>query len=111
MPDRSSKTESLPDAAADLADMMAVLAVRLPMMAMTPTPSNLREMERMVSEKAVAAVEGAVALQLYWARTAASMWAGPPNTDLVSGAIEAFSAPGRRTLRANARRLRKKAAR
>lgn len=92
------------EAIRDAMDAAAVLAFRLPMLAMTPTPARRKETERMVAEKAEAIVEGTLAWQRYWM----TAWTRPPGTDHASEAAEAFTAPGRRMLRANARRLSKR---
>ena len=91
------------NAVQDAMDAWQVLAFRLPMLAMTQTPARRREAERMVAEKAEAAFEGALAWQAYWARAAMAPWS--ISIDAFEEAAEAWAAPGRKTLRANARRL------
>ena len=100
---KANGAETVSEAMADAAAVFTVLAFRLPMLALAPTPARRREAERMVTEKAEAAMRGAVAAQAYWWRAAMTPWAAP--ADLWGGAYDAFAAPGRRTLRANARRL------
>lgn len=95
--------------ASDMAAVATVLSVRLPMLAlgaMLPSSEGSREARRMVSEKADAAVAGFMAAQTYWAGMPFSLWKKPmdPN-DLYQGAIDAYMAPGRKTLQANAHRL------
>ena len=91
------------DAARDAMDVWSVLAFRLPMLALDPTPARQREAERMVAEKAEAAFEGMLAWQGYWMRAAMTPWT--IGADAAQEATRAWAAPGRRTLRANARRL------
>ena len=93
--------KALHEAVRDGMDAAAVLAFRLPMLAMTPTPARQREAQRMVAEKTEALIEGTLAWQTYWM----TAWTRPPGTDHVTAAADAFAAPGRKTLRANARRL------
>ncbi|MFL5260827.1 MAG: hypothetical protein ACJ79E_09475 [Anaeromyxobacteraceae bacterium] len=86
------------------------------MMATHPTPARRREARRMVTEKAEAAVEGAMAMQRELLRQAYSVWvrawgAGVTRRSLArAGArlVESGAAPARRRLRANARRLRRR---
>ena len=94
-------TKATHDAVRDAMDAAAVLAFRLPMLAMTPTPARQREAQRMVEEKAEALMEGTLAWQRYWM----TAWTRPPGTDHAAEAAAAFTGPGRKTLRANARRL------
>ena len=89
------------EAVRDAMDAAAVLAFRLPMLAMSPTPARQREARRMVEEKTEALVDGTMAWQRYWM----TAWMRPVGTDHVAGAADAFAAPGRKTLRANAKRL------
>ena len=96
-------TKDLRDAARDAMDVWSVLAFRLPMLALDPTPARRREAERMVAEKAEAAFEGALAWQGYWMRAAMTPWT--LGADAAQEAARAWAAPGRATLRANARRL------
>lgn len=91
------------DAIRDAMDAAAVLASRLPMLAMTPTPARQREARRMIEEKTEAMLDGTLAWQRYWM----TAWTRPLGTDHAAEAAAAFTAPGRRTLRANARRLAK----
>ena len=93
----SARTDPLRDAL----DVAAVLAYRLPMLAMSPTPARRRETARMLEEKAEAALDGALAVQRYWM----TAWLRPPGTDYLAEAMDAYAAPGRKTLRANAKRL------
>ena len=88
----------------DALDAGVVLAFRLPMLAMTPTPARQREARRMVEEKTEALVDGTLAWQRYWM----TAWTRPLGTDHAAEAAAAFTAPGRKTLRANARRLGKR---
>ena len=88
------------EAMRDGMDAMTVLAFRLPMLMMTPSAARRRESERMVEEKVKAAWDGAVAWQSYWM----TAWLRPFD-DHVAASTDAWAAPGRRTLRANARRL------
>ena len=97
-------TKATNDAVRDAMDAAAVLAFRLPMLAMSPTPARQREAQRMVAEKAEALAEGTLAWQRYWM----TAWTRPVGTDHMAGAADAFAAPGRKTLRANARRLGKR---
>lgn len=97
---RRDDTEAMRDAM----DAAAVLAFRLPMLAMTPTPARQREARRMVEEKAAAVLDGTLAWQRYWM----TAWTRPVGTDHVGEAAAAFTGPGRETLRANARRLAKR---
>lgn len=94
------------EAARDAADIWAVLAFRLPMLALSPTPARRREAERMVAEKAEAAFEGTLAWQAYWMRAAMAPWT--LTTDAFEEAADVFAAPGRKTLRANAARLKRR---
>ena len=94
-------TTDAADQVRDALDAAAVLAFRLPMLAMTPTPARQREAQRMVAEKAEALMRGTIAWQTYWM----TAWTRPPGTDHLAAATDAFTAPGRKTLRANARRL------
>ena len=96
-------TKDLQDAARDAMDVWQVLAFRLPMLAMSQTPARRREAERMVAEKAEAAFEGALAWQGYWMRAMLTPWT--IDADAAQEATRAWAAPGRKTLRANARRL------
>ena len=96
-------SRDLQEAARDAMDVWQVLAFRLPMLAMSQTPARRREAERMVAEKAEAAFEGALAWQAYWARAAMAPWT--LGTDAFEEAARAYAAPGRKTLRANAKRL------
>ena len=64
------------------------------------------EAERMVLEKADAAVDGFISLQKYCFDAVFNAWSTPAGTDLVQGAFDAWMAPGRKTLRDNAERLR-----
>ena len=97
-------TKATHDAVRDAMDAAAVLAFRLPMLAMTPTPARQREARRMVEEKTEALVDGTLAWQRYWM----TAWTRPLGTDHAAEAAAAFTAPGRKTLRANARRLGKR---
>lgn len=92
------------EAVRDAMDAAAVLAFRLPMLAMTPTATRKKETQRMVEEKADALIDGTLAWQRYWM----TAWLRPPGTDHLSEATDAFTSPGRKTLRANAKRLSKK---
>lgn len=93
----------------DFEAVSEVLSVRLPMLALTlanPTPARRLEAERMVLEKADAAVEGMISLQRYCFAAVLNAWQTPAGTDHVKGAIDAYMAPGRKTLKANAERFR-----
>ena len=98
---RSSASTSLNDAI----DVATVLAFRLPMLMMTPNATRQREAERMIAEKMQAAWDGTLAWQAYWMEAGLMMWSNPPSAESFADAYEAWVAPGRRTLRANARRL------
>jgi hypothetical protein len=93
----------------DFEAVTEVLSARLPMLALTmadPTPARRLEAERMVLEKADAAVDGFISLQKYCFDAVFNAWSTPAGTDLVQGAFDAWMAPGRKTLRDNAERLR-----
>lgn len=95
----------------DMADIGEVLAARLPMLAMgltNPTLERRLEAERMVLEKADAAVEGMFSFQKYCFSAMMNVWSAPMVSDHVTGAIDAYLEPGRKTLQANAERLRSK---
>lgn len=80
---------------------------------MSPTRGHdekLREAQRMVHEKVLAAVEGSMAAQAAWASFALKAAFGGVRTfqDLSTGVAEiaaVAAAPAQRTVRANARRL------
>lgn len=86
----------------------SVLSARLPMLMLGGFGSSAldrTEMTRMVSEKMWAAASGAMALQLFWWQAGARAWQAPFAPETMARAYAAWSGPGRRTLRANARRL------
>ena len=97
-------TKATHDAVRDAMDAAAVLAFRLPMLAMTPTAARQHETRRMVEEKTEALIDGTLAWQRYWM----TAWLRPPGTDHLAEATDAFTKPGRKTLRANAKRLSKR---
>jgi hypothetical protein len=97
----------------------SVLAYRFPLlwkMAADPTPARRREARRMVTEKAAAAFEGALAMQRELLTQARSLWllawhgAVTPTRLARAGAsiADAGAAPALRRLHANARRLRRR---
>ncbi len=100
-----TKPDPIVQAAEDMFAAWQVLAFRLPMLAMQPTPSRQREAQRMVTEKAEAAFDGALAWQRYWALTSLKLWSKPLAPNALQEAADAWAAPGRKTLRANAKRL------
>jgi len=90
-------------------DAAVTIAARTPGL-MQPTGENAREAARMVEEKIVAAYQGAIGASLSWgAFLFASALRGGATPSQLSHALfdvaEAASAPARRTVRANARRL------
>lgn len=93
----------------DAADAASVLAFRLPMLwmgAFNPTAARQREAQRMVTEKSLAAAQGAAAAGFEMWRAGMNAWLGaasPANT--LAAMNRAAWAPARRTLRVNARRL------
>lgn len=90
----------------DAADASAVLMFRLPMLMMDPTPARRREAERMVREKTQAAMDGAAAASLEMWRIGMAAWLAPVAPEAAMRRISrAACAPARKTLRANARRL------
>ena len=93
----------------DIAAITEVLAARLPMLALglsSPTAARRLEAERMVLEKTDAAIDGFFSLQKYCFDQAMDAWRMPVDADHFAGAIDAYLAPGRKTLHANARRFR-----
>jgi hypothetical protein len=98
------------DLVADTLAVTSVLAFRLPMLLLSayyPTTARKAETTRMVTEKVDAAVAGTLAAQAFWMTWPLRMWSSQGG-DPFDEAYEAFVAPGRRTLRANARRLRRR---
>lgn len=93
----------------DISAVAEVLSVRLPMLAMTlahPTTERRLEAERMILEKADAAVDGFFSFHKYCFNAVMDAWHAPVANDHFQGAIDAYLAPGRETLKANAERLR-----
>ncbi|ADM08518.1 hypothetical protein PB2503_02197 [Parvularcula bermudensis HTCC2503] len=85
-----------------------VVAARLPILAsdmQNPTPASREETQRMVTEKAEAALAGAQAVNDYWMTLLMTPWKMPFDASPLEDSFEAFVAPGRETLQANARRL------
>lgn len=85
----------------------SVLAWRLPMlwaMAWHPTPKRRAEALRMVTEKSAAAAEGMAAAWSEAALAGIGMMGKNPMEKITEAALK----PARRTVRANARRLRRK---
>ena len=81
--------------------------------AVSPTAAGQREITRMVEEKQQAVVDGMVAAQMQMMREAWRFWAMPfASPQRVKGAAsriaDAATAPARRKVSANAKRLRKK---
>lgn len=90
-------------------DAAVTIAARTPGL-LRPDGDNAREAARMVEEKVVAACEGAIGASLSWgAFLFASALRGGATPSQLSHALfdlaEAATAPARRTVRANARRL------
>lgn len=97
------------DAFSDFIAVSEVLSARLPMLALTmahPTPARRLEAERMVLEKADAAMDGLFSLHKYCVHAALDSMIARPVDNHLEGAISAYMEPGRKTLRANADRLR-----
>ena len=93
-------------------DAAVTIAARTPGL-LLPNGENAREAARMVEEKIVAASEGVVGASLAWsAFLFASALRGGATPTQFSHALfdvaEAATAPARRTVRANARRLSKR---
>lgn len=90
------------------------LSFRLPMIwmqAIRPTPEGEKEMTRMVAEKQQAFVDGVIAAQRKWVDEWFALWLRPfakvaPQT-VATRVTQAALAPARRTVKANAKRLRK----
>lgn len=104
-----------PKLAADVLATAQVLAWRLPMLglaATAPTPRRTLEMQRMLAEKQVALASGLWAAQTAVATGWFGFWTSGADpaaaARLVDSAQSAFLAPGRKTLKANARRLGKR---
>jgi hypothetical protein len=81
--------------------------------AVSPTAAGQREITRMVEEKQQAVVDGMVAAQMQMMQEAWRFWALPfASPQRVKGAASrianAATAPARKTVRANAKRLGKK---
>ena len=90
------------------------LAFRLPliwMQSLNPTPEGQKEMARMVAEKQQAAIDGIHAAQRQLMNQWFSLWSRPMAQPTVEPSVkrvsEAALAPARRTVKANAKRLRK----
>ena len=93
-------------------DAAATIAARTPIIAEalgTGSPAALAETRRMVVEKIDAAVEGGVAASLAWTRLCFRMGMGLSHpgefAHEMGKIVHAASAPGRRKVRSNARRL------
>jgi len=92
------------------------IARRMPILwgqALSPTPEGQREVTRMVAEKQQAMVDGLVAAQMQMMQEAMRFWVNPFATPSSTGRAaariaNAASAPARKTVRANVKRLRKK---
>jgi hypothetical protein len=92
------------------------IARRMPILwgqALAPTPKGQREVTRMVAEKQKAVVDGLVAAQMQMMREAMRFWAAPfaATTSTARAATRitnAATAPARKTVWANVKRLRKK---
>jgi hypothetical protein len=81
--------------------------------AVSPTAAGQREITRMVEEKQRAVVDGMVAAQVQMMQEAWRFWAAPFATPssakrAATRIANAATAPARKTVRANARRLGKK---
>ncbi|MBZ9653242.1 hypothetical protein [Phyllobacterium lublinensis] len=110
---RTARKKQRHIADAQLAAM--VIAMRLPVMAMESLTDKTRgpETSRAVSEKVAAAVDGAVSAQLSVMNSAATFWldvmSGKSPASLINAAVnkatDAALKPGRKTLRANYKRL------
>ena len=90
-------------------DAAVTIAARTPGL-MHPSGDNAREATRMVEEKIAAAYEGAMAASLSWGSflwTSAFRGGATPTqfSHALCDLAEAASAPARRTVHANARRL------
>lgn len=88
------------------------VAFRLPllwMQSVAPTPEGRKEMTRMVVEKQRAAIDGIHAAQRQWMNQWFSLWSRPfTQASAETGMKRVTEAvPARRTLKANARRLKK----
>ena len=97
-------------AGADAAVTIAVRTHQLTTPDLKGTSAQAREARRMVEEKVVAACEGAFAAQMAWGAFLMKAAFGGVRTveDAalgLAGVAEAAVAPGRRAVRANARRL------
>jgi len=87
---------------------------RLPIMwwqMMSPTAAGQAEMQRMVAEKQKAVMDGMLAAQAQLVKETFSFWTTPLFAQTGSRAgqriIDAATAPARRTVKANVKRLRK----
>jgi hypothetical protein len=86
---------------------------RLPIMwwqMMSPTAQGEAEMQRMVAEKQQAFVDGVVAAQTQMMKEVFRFWTTPlplQDSKATSRIMEAATAPARRTVNANVKRLRK----
>ena len=86
---------------------------RLPIMwwqLMMPTPTGEAEMQRMVAEKQKAFVDGMVAAQTQMFKEVFNFWTTPlplQDSKATSRIIDAATAPARRTVKANVKRLRR----
>ncbi|GEM_PF-5148280 len=92
----------------DTADIASVLMFRMPMLwmsAMHPTAARQREAQRMVTEKSLAAAQGAAAAGMEMWRAGMTAWLGAGRPASAERVSRAAYAPVRKTLRANARRL------
>ena len=92
-------------------DAATTIAARTPILmsaALTGSPKAMREVQRMVSEKTAAAVQGALAAGHAWTTFWLSLASLNPSVsfhDHLAAITDAALAPARRTCRANARRL------
>jgi hypothetical protein len=86
---------------------------RLPIMwwqMMAPTAKGEAEMQRMVEEKQQAFVDGVVAAQTQMMKEIFNFWTTPlplQDSKATTRIIDAATAPARRTVKANVKRLRK----
>jgi hypothetical protein len=81
--------------------------------AVSPTPEGQREVTRMVAEKQKAFVDGMASAQTQMMQEALRFWVAPFATPAgakraAARVVNAATAPARKTVRANAKRLRKK---
>ena len=109
MAKRQSPLQLTADLGAAVIDTSITLWCRWPILLAAGMPSrDTAELNRMVSEKVVAATSGMVAAQAETMRTTARTLAGKKTPNASTAVAAAALKPALRTVKANAKRLRKK---